>query len=127
MTSFLDQYADLPPPPPGYTADFHRPNHNVAIFIFVSLLGLVLAITFVAMRFYTKAKLTRSIGWDDCKSTSTLFPSSLSPLSYCVVSPPKNCRPVSPPPKVRECRGEAPLCHGTFTEHDRERVSGTEG
>lgn len=67
MTSFLDQYADAPPPPPGYTADFHRTNHNAAIFIVVSLVGLVLAVAFVAMRIYTKAILTRSMGWDDCR------------------------------------------------------------
>lgn len=78
--SYYDQYRPPSPPPPGVTADVGGPNPLGVFYIVISIFLLVLATAFVAMRFYTKAVLTRAMGWDDC----IYLPSSIdgSPDGY---------------------------------------------
>lgn len=65
MVEFLDTYLDDegPPPPEGYP-----PNVRGIVIIVILLLSLVISMSFGAIRIYTKAFITRALGWDDCKS-----------------------------------------------------------
>lgn len=65
MVDFLDTYPEpLTPPPPGGVA----PNDRGTAFIVIVLLTFVIAMTFGGIRIYTKAFITRALGWDDCTS-----------------------------------------------------------
>ncbi|MCJ1268724.1 hypothetical protein MMC22_008612 [Lobaria immixta] len=61
MTSF----APVVTPPPGVTPNFDAPNPNGTALIVVSIIAIVCTTTVVAARLYTKAFLTRALGWDD--------------------------------------------------------------
>lgn len=63
MTSF----APVVTPPPGVTPNFDAPNPNGTALIVVSIIAIVCTTTVVAARLYTKAFLTRALGWDDCR------------------------------------------------------------
>lgn len=66
MESFLDTRPEPLPPPPGIEADLNAPNTNGTAYIIVAVIGIFFATVFVVVRLYTKAILTRSLGWDDC-------------------------------------------------------------
>ncbi|MCJ1349072.1 hypothetical protein MMC31_007308, partial [Peltigera leucophlebia] len=51
--------------PPGVIPDFHGPNPNGTIYIVLGIIGLVMNTIVVFIRFYTKAVLKHSMGWDD--------------------------------------------------------------
>lgn len=53
-------------PPPGVIPDFHGSNPNGTIYIVFGIICLVVNTVIVLVRFYTKAVLTHSMGWDDC-------------------------------------------------------------
>lgn len=65
--AFLDTIPDPLPPPEGIEANYDAPNTNGTTFIIIAVIGILLATLFTAVRIYTKAVLTRSLGWDDCK------------------------------------------------------------
>lgn len=64
MVDFLDTYPEDigPPPPEGYS-----PNVRGIVFIVILLLSFLIATSFGGIRIYTKAFITRALGWDDCK------------------------------------------------------------
>ena len=65
MVEFLDTYPDdLGPPPP----DGVGPNVRGIVFIVILLFSFVISTTFGGIRIYTKAFITRALGWDDRKS-----------------------------------------------------------
>ena len=61
------------PPPAGVTPNFDKHNVNGLIFIVISLVMVLLALTFTIIRIYTKAILTRALGWDDCMLANIVF------------------------------------------------------
>lgn len=67
LESFLDTRPEPVPPPPGIEADLNAPNTNGTAYIIVAVIGISFATVFAVVRVYTKAILTRSLGWDDCK------------------------------------------------------------
>lgn len=55
------------PPPPGFTSNFVNPPSKASWGIVTQALCLTLATLLVAMRLYTKLKVLRNPGWDDCE------------------------------------------------------------
>lgn len=76
---FLDTITEPIPPPEGIEANFDGPNSNGTAYIVIAVIGILLATFFTAVRIYTKAILTRSLGWDDCEDF---------PLFYFIFYPP---------------------------------------
>ena len=77
-------------PPPGVTSNFENP-YSLAVlprgFIYATLPPMVL---FLGLRFYTRIKITRQVGIDDCQFVPTLTSESgteraltLLPRSLC--------------------------------------------
>ena len=56
------------PPPPGVVPNFINPPSEQPVIITVQVLCLVSSTAFVAARVYTKARILRTLGWDDCES-----------------------------------------------------------
>jgi hypothetical protein len=56
------------PPPPGVTPNFTDPYSLARQCLAINTIFLALACVFVILRFYTRAWITRRVGWDDCKS-----------------------------------------------------------
>lgn len=56
------------PPPPGVIQNFHDPESRATMGKVVSLIGFGLMVVFVMLRLYTRGRITRSMGWDDCMS-----------------------------------------------------------
>lgn len=73
LESFLDTRPEPLPPPPGIEADLNAPNTNGTAYIIVAVIGIFLATVFAVVRVYTKAILTRSLGWDDRKGHFLFF------------------------------------------------------
>ena len=67
MANFLDTYAPVHPPP-NVLPNPDAPNPRGIIFIVICLLLFTISIIFVGVRLYTKAFITRAIGWDDCEN-----------------------------------------------------------
>lgn len=65
MVDVLDTYPDAfdPPPPEGV-----GPNGRGIVFIIILLFSFVISTIFGGIRIYTKAFITRALGWDDRKS-----------------------------------------------------------
>ena len=61
------------PPPAGVTPNYNKHNVNSPIFIVISLAMMLLALTFTIIRTYTKAILTRALGWDDRMLANIVF------------------------------------------------------
>lgn len=70
-----DSYLDTTPmrqPPPGVVADLVHPvSQSYKLIIFTSIMSAFVAF-FTAGRIYTRLKITRSFGADDCKSSPPL-------------------------------------------------------
>ena len=66
MTAWLDTYIEWEVPP-GLTANFDKPNARGIVFIVLCLFLLICSTTFGGIRVYTKAFITRAMGWDDCE------------------------------------------------------------
>lgn len=73
--AFLAATLTPPPPPAGVTPNFDKRNINGLILIVISLVMMLLAMTFTIIRIYTKAILTRALGWDDCTFANIAFES----------------------------------------------------
>ena len=71
--AFLDTFPEPIPPPEGIEANFDAPNTNGTVYIVIAVIGMLLATLFTLVRIYTKAILTRSLGWDDCKASLSFF------------------------------------------------------
>lgn len=56
------------PPPPGVTSNFTNPESKGYESIITTTICLSLVAPVFALRLYSKAFVTRSFGWDDCKS-----------------------------------------------------------
>lgn len=54
-------------PPPGVTSNFINPPSLANVIIAVQAVFLTLMLGLVILRIYTRAYLTRSLGWDDCE------------------------------------------------------------
>ena len=55
------------PPPPGVTPNFVNPYSIQRYIILTAVIGLILTTLCVCMRIYIKARVVRSLGWDDCE------------------------------------------------------------
>lgn len=58
------------PPPPGVTSNFENPVTLAPICRTAIFVAAPLAIVSLALRLYTRLRVTRSIGIDDCKILS---------------------------------------------------------
>lgn len=56
------------PPPPGVTSNFKNPESKGYESIITTTICLSLMTPVFVLRLYSKAFVTRSLGWDDCKS-----------------------------------------------------------
>lgn len=87
MAVFPDTYPDpYMDPPPGVGADFDIPNHRGTAFIVVCILFFILATAFGGIRVYTKAFITRAMGWDDGKHLGVLIAESRKTDRFVVVT-----------------------------------------
>ena len=59
------------PAPPGFTSNFVDPPSLISWDVLTQGLCLTLATLLVAMRLYTKFKVLKNPGWDDCESDFT--------------------------------------------------------
>lgn len=73
LKAFLDSIPETLPPPEGIEVNYDAPNTNGTAYIVIAVIGIFLATLFTVVRIYTKAILTRSLGWDDCKDFSFSF------------------------------------------------------
>lgn len=67
MAEFLDTYVHIDSPS-NVLPNPDAPNVRGIIFIVFCLLLFTTSTTFGGIRVYTKALITRAIGWDDCKN-----------------------------------------------------------
>lgn len=72
-------------PPDGVIPDFIHPESRAHYCIAVHTVVLTIATLFIAMRMYVKLRITRSPGWDDCKSLHCL---SVSHKSFSLTDNP---------------------------------------
>ena len=84
------------PAPEGYEVNFENPPQVGAIAgYFVTGFGIALAATFLALRLYTRARITRNIGLEDGIRNPPFityhanFPISGSRPIICMLSPPR--------------------------------------
>ena len=76
-----------PPPPAGLKANYDGPNSAGMFYIAFTVFFYFFTFSFTAMRVYTKAFLTRSLGWDDCTSMLTPMSTKTNPGSdTCVIA-----------------------------------------
>ena len=55
------------PPPPGLTSNYVDPPSKAIWGTVTTAVCLTVATLLVAMRLYTKVKVLKNLGWDDCK------------------------------------------------------------
>lgn len=55
------------PPPPGVTPNFDDPESIAHRVVAISVLGAAIAIPVCLLRLYTKRRILRNFGWDDCE------------------------------------------------------------
>lgn len=60
-------------PPPGITPNFVDPTSMRKYDVFGQSVCLAVSTMLVWMRMYSKLRLIKSVGWEDCKSTARLF------------------------------------------------------
>ena len=60
------------PPPPGVTPNFAHPDYISGGVVPISAVFLTLSTLFVAARLYTKLKITKVFGSEDCRLTFAL-------------------------------------------------------
>ena len=66
----LDQ--PMLPPPPGVKSNFERPVTRIPSYNAIIIIPLILASLFVVLRIYTRAWISKSLGWDDYTSVISL-------------------------------------------------------
>lgn len=57
-------------PPPGVVPEFVDPVSQAPTVIVINVVWITLMLCFVVMRIYTKGRILRNLGWDDCKPFS---------------------------------------------------------
>lgn len=62
-----DSTVGASPPPPGVVPNFDNPESIAHRVIIISVLGAVIGIPLCLIRLYTKRRILRNFGWDDCK------------------------------------------------------------
>ena len=77
-TELLDQ--PMLPPPPGVKSNFDRPATRIPSYNVIIIIPLVLASLLVFLRIYTRAWISKSLGWDDYTSIISL----LLDIPFCV-------------------------------------------
>lgn len=60
----------LASPPPGVIPNFVNPESHAYQLIITVAVCLAFVVIAVSMRLYTKQFITKSMGWDDCKSNT---------------------------------------------------------
>jgi len=55
------------PAPPGITANFANPPDHTKEVLIQQTICMALATLAVGIRLFARARITRNIGWDDCK------------------------------------------------------------
>ena len=55
----------LAPPPPGVKVDFKNPITYGPATITMGAAFLAIGLIFIILRFYTKARIVKKLGWDD--------------------------------------------------------------
>lgn len=55
------------PPPPGHVSNFVNPENQLISSAVAQMVCFGVATVVVAMRLYTKLRITKDMGWDDCK------------------------------------------------------------
>ena len=78
-------------PPPGVTPNFDKFNINSPIYTVISVVFMLLALILTTMRIYTKAILTRALGWDDCMFADIFHYLKLTYHQMCVLALVKSC------------------------------------
>lgn len=85
----------LAKPPPGVIPNFVNPESHAYQLTITVAVCLAFVIIAVSMRLYTKQFITKSMGWDDCKSNPentyaiadqravTCILGAVKPLRYC--------------------------------------------
>ena len=58
------------PPPPGVTPNFAHPEYHSCGVVPITIVFLTLATIFLLLRLYTKARILKLVGAEDCGSTS---------------------------------------------------------
>ena len=64
----MDLNAAVEPPPPGVTSNFDNPESRAYETVIVFTIYLTIMMSIFLLRIYSKVFVTRSLGWDDCKS-----------------------------------------------------------
>ena len=67
----MDPNTPMAAPPPGVIPNFVNPDSRGGETIVTVTICLALMVPFFVMRIYSRAFVTRSLGWDDCKDDST--------------------------------------------------------
>lgn len=65
--------AGINPYDSNYKPNFSNPETRAPLAIAFCSLGLGVMTFFVSLRVYTKARIRKRFGWDDCKSRSTVL------------------------------------------------------
>ncbi len=80
MSSLSDLLQNYPvsPPPPGVKSNFNNPETLGATLIRINVVFITLMLVMVAVRIYSKARITRTLWWDDCGWLSQLRNTRLS-------------------------------------------------
>lgn len=68
MVEWLDVFFEMDLPP-GVTRDYDTPNVRGITFIVICISFFMISTTFGGIRIYTKAIITRAMGWDDCENS----------------------------------------------------------
>ncbi len=73
-TSSID-YANIGAltPPPGITPHFDDFGNQQASVIIFAIIGITLPMIFVGLRLWTKLRISKDMGWDDCKRIHLCF------------------------------------------------------
>ena len=79
------------PPPSGVVPDFrHQPENDRRLLACV-IVFFLLSTVCVSLRLYARVFITRSLGWDDCKTSIELFIvtwlTSHRCMQYCICTP----------------------------------------
>lgn len=72
-------------PPPGQSVDYFHSESIGHRVVEASLSTIALATTVVVLRLIVKLRITKSSGWDDCKTplTGTLFNANEIEIPWC--------------------------------------------
>ena len=60
-------------PPPGVTPDYVHPHSDGMFNLVCQVVCLTASTLFVWSRMFVKARITKSLGWDDCKAPPVLI------------------------------------------------------